>query len=82
MEEGFFYAKAAAFIAAGLCMALGSFGPSIGQGLVGMKACENIGKYPEGSSKIRMAMILSLAAIETSSIYCLLIAAALIFLNK
>jgi F-type H+-transporting ATPase subunit c len=82
MEDGIFYVKAAAFVAAGLCMALGSFGPSIGQGLVGMKACENIGKYPENSNNIRMAMLLALAAIETSSIYCLVISFFLILLNK
>lgn len=79
--EGIFYAKAAAFIAAALVMGLGSIGPAIGQGLIGMKACENIGKYPENANNIRNAMIIALALVETCALYCLLIALALIYLS-
>lgn len=73
------YAKVAACIGAAIAMGLGSLGPAIGQGLVGMKACENIGKYPESSSKIRTAMILAMGLVETSAIYALIVALAIIF---
>lgn len=75
--DGIFYAKAAAFIGAAITMGFGSLGPAIGQGIIGMKACENIGKYPESASKIRTAMTLALAVVESSAIYCFIIAGAL-----
>ena len=57
MVDGIFYAKAAAFIGAALAMSIGSAGPSLGQGLVAMKACESIGKYPANASAVQRAMI-------------------------
>jgi F-type H+-transporting ATPase subunit c len=74
------YAKAAACIAAGIAMGIGSLGPALGQGLVGMKACENLGKYSESSSQIRTLMIVAMGIIESSAIYALLISGALVYL--
>lgn len=76
--DGIFYAKAAAYIGAAIAMGIGAIGPALGQGLVGMKACENIGKYPESSGKIRTTMMIAMGLVETSAIYALLIAGALI----
>lgn len=73
------YAKAAACIGAAIAMGLGSIGPALGQGMVGMKACENIGKYPESAGKIRTAMILAMGLVETSAIYALIVALTIIF---
>ena len=72
--DGIFYAKAAGYIGAAIAMGLGSLGPALSQGLIAMKACENIGKYPESAGKIRTAMIMGLSVVESSAIYCLLIA--------
>lgn len=76
MEEGIFYAKAAAFMGAAIAMGLGSIGPALGQGLIGMKACEGIAKEkdPEVASKIRTTMMIAMGLVETSAIYCFLIA--------
>lgn len=71
--------KVAAFIGAAITMAIGTIGPAIGQGMVGTKACEMIGKNPENASKIRTAMLISMTLIETSAIYALLISLLLIF---
>ena len=76
--DGVFYAKAAAFIGAAIAMGFGSIGPDLGQGLIGMKACESIGKFPESSGKVRTTMMIAMGLVETSAIYCLLIAGALI----
>jgi F-type H+-transporting ATPase subunit c len=76
--EGVFYAKAAAFLGAALAMGIGTVGPALGQGLIGMKACESIGKYPESSGKIRTTMMIAMGLVETSAIYALMIAGALI----
>lgn len=75
------YAKAAAFLGAAIAMGVGAIGPALGQGLIGMKACENIGKYPESSGKIRTTMMIAMGLVETSAIYALMVAGALILLN-
>ncbi|MBT3455782.1 ATP synthase F0 subunit C [bacterium] len=76
------YAKAAAYLGAAFAMGVGAIGPSIGQGLIGTKACESIGKYPESASKIRTTMMISMAIVESSALYAFLIAGLLIFFNK
>ena len=47
--------------------------------MIGAKACENIGKYPESSGKIRMAMMIAMGIVESSSIYAFIIAIMLIW---
>lgn len=79
--DGVFIAKAAAFIGAALAMGVGSVSPAYGQGVVGAKACENIGKYPESARDIRNAMFLAMGMIETSAIYALLIAGGILTLG-
>jgi F-type H+-transporting ATPase subunit c len=82
VEEGIYYAKAAAFMGAAIAMGVGALGPALGQGLIGMKACENIGKYPESAGKIRTTMMIAMGLVETSAIYCLMVAGFLIILNR
>ena len=53
-------------------------GPALGQGLIGMKACENIGKYPENAGQIRTTMMLAMGLVETPAIFALIIALLLI----
>ena len=74
-------AKAAALLGAAFAMGIGSLSPAYGQGLIGAKACENIGKYPASSDKIFRAMIMAMAIVESSAVYALLIALLLIFFN-
>ena len=80
--EGVFWAQAAAFLGAALAMGIGSIGPSIGQGLVGMKACESIGKYPESASKVQTTMFVAMGIVETSAIYALIIAGFLVWIGQ
>lgn len=80
-EFGVFYVKAAAFIGAALAVGIGNVGPALGQGMVGMKAVEGIGKYPESAGKIRTTMMIAMGMIEASAIYCLMIAGGLIYFN-
>lgn len=76
--EGIVIAKAAACIGAAVTMGLGAVGPSIGQGLIAMKACENIGKYPESANQIRTTMLIAISMVETVAIYSLLVAGGLL----
>ena len=80
--DGFFYAKAAAFLGAAITMGFGSLGPALGQGIIAMKACENIGKYPESANKIRQTMMMALIIVESSAIYCLLISGGLLLFGS
>jgi F-type H+-transporting ATPase subunit c len=81
MEE-MVLAKAAAFISAALVMGIGSISPAYGQGLIGAKACESIGKYPESEKNIRATMIIALSLVESSAIYCFLIAIILVLFKS
>jgi len=82
MVEGIFYVKAAAFVSAALVMGIGSIGPALGQGLIGMRACENLGKYPQSAKDIKTLMLLAMTITETVAIYAFVVALLLIVLPK
>lgn len=79
MVDGIFYAKAAACLGAAIAVGIGFLGPALGQGAIGMKACENIGKYPESANKIRQLMFIGMSIVETLAIYVLLVALGLLY---
>lgn len=72
------WVKVAAYIAAGVCMGIGTIGPSLGQGFIGGKACENLAKRPESAGIISRTMIIAMVFVESSAIYALLISLLLI----
>jgi F-type H+-transporting ATPase subunit c len=76
--EGIYAAKVAAFVGAAFVMAIGSMAPAYGQAMVASKALENIGKYPQSTKDITFVLYASLAVIESSAIYALLISFMLI----
>lgn len=82
MENMAHYAKAAAYIAAAFAISIGTLGPAIAQGLIGARACENLGKYPESSGLLRTVMLIALSFVETSSIYAFIVACALLWLGS
>ncbi len=71
--------KVAAYIAAGVCMGIGTLGPALGLGFIGGKACESLGKRPESASAIERTMIVALAFVESTAVYALLISLVLLF---
>ncbi len=75
------YVKAVAYIAAAFVVAVGTFGPAIAQGLIGSKACENVGKYPESAGNIRMAMMIAMVFPETLSLFAMLIAIIILLMS-
>lgn len=60
-------------IVKGFATAIGVATPAIGQGYIGGKAVEAIGRNPEATGKILPILLLAAALSETSSIYTLLI---------
>lgn len=73
------WVKVAAYLSAGICMGIGTLGPSLGQGFIGSKACDAIGQKPENVNVVMRTMIIALAFVESTAIYSLLIALILIF---
>jgi F-type H+-transporting ATPase subunit c len=71
----FYYAMAA--IAAGIGVGIGALGCGIGTA----KACEGIARNPGASGKITTSLIIGLAMIESLTIYALVVALILIFVN-
>ena len=71
--------KALALLAAGISMGFGAIGPGIGEGFVGGKACEAIGKRPDEANLITKTMIIGQSISETTGIYALVVALILIF---
>ena len=72
---------AASVIAAGLAVGLGAIGPGIGQGTAAGQAVEGIARQPEAEGKIRATLILSLAFLESLTIYGLVVSLVLLFAN-
>jgi F-type H+-transporting ATPase subunit c len=73
------WVKVAQYCAAGLCMGIGTIGPSLGQGFIGAKACENLAKRPESASLISRTMMIAMVFVEATAIYALVISLLLIF---
>jgi F-type H+-transporting ATPase subunit c len=71
--------EAAKLLAAGICMGLGAIGSGIGEGYVGGKALEAIGRNPSISGKIIPNMIVAMAITESTAIYSLLITFLILF---
>ena len=71
----------ASVIAAGLSVGLAAIGPGQGQGCAAGYALEGIARQPEAEGKIRGALLLSFAFMESLTIYGLVVALALFFAN-
>lgn len=72
---------AASVVGAGLAVGLGAIGPGVGQGTAAGYAVEGIARQPEAEGKIRGALLLSFAFMESLTIYGLVVALALLFAN-
>ena len=73
MEQFAAYFVACAY-AAGLGIAISSFGCGIAQGIGLRSAVEGIARNPESSGKVTVTMLIGLAMIESLCIYALVIA--------
>ncbi|MBW4419602.1 ATP synthase F0 subunit C [Myxacorys almedinensis] len=72
---------AASVLAAALAIGLAAIGPGIGQGNASGSAVEGIARQPEAEGKIRGTLLLTLAFMESLTIYGLVIALVLLFAN-
>ena len=70
-----------ALMGAGIGAGLVSIGAGLGIGRIGGQAMEAIARQPEAEGKIRGALLLSFAFMESLTIYGLVVALALLFAN-
>lgn len=68
-------------ITAGLTIAIGSIGPALGEGRAVAQALSAIAQQPDESGTITRTLFVGLAMIESTAIYCFVVAMILIFAN-
>ncbi len=68
-------------IASGLTIAIGSIGPALGEARALAQALNSIAQQPDESNTITRTLFVGLAMIESTAIYCFVVAIILIFAN-
>ncbi|MCB1311587.1 MAG: F0F1 ATP synthase subunit C [Sedimentitalea sp.] len=66
---------------AGLTMAVGSLGPALGEGRAAATALSAIAQQPDAAPTLTRTLFVSLAMIESTAIYCFVVAMILLFAN-
>lgn len=68
-------------VTAGLTVAIGSFGAALGEGRAAAAAMAAIAQQPDAAPSLSRTLFVSLAMVESSGIYCFVVALILIFAN-
>ena len=68
-------------LGASLTMALGAIGAAIGESRIGATAMDALARQPDESGSITRTLFVSLAMVESTAIFCLVIALVLLFAN-
>mgnify|MGYP002620812997 CR=1 FL=1 len=66
---------------AGLTIAIGSVGPALGEGRAVAQALAAMAQQPDEAGTISRTLFVGLAMIESTAIYCFVVAMILIFAN-
>jgi F-type H+-transporting ATPase subunit c len=75
------YLKLASIMAAAIAVSFGALGPALAEGRAVAAAMDAIARQPEASGTLSRTLFVGLAMIETTAIYCLVIALLLLFAN-
>ncbi len=79
--ESVTFVAIASVVTAGLCMAIGSIGPALGQGRSIQSALSSIAQQPDERNSLTRTLFVGLAMIESIAIYCFVISMILVFAN-
>lgn len=71
----------ASIISAGICMGIGAIGPALGEGRAAAQALSSIAQQPDMTATITRTLFVSLAMIESTAIYALVVAMIVLFAN-
>ena len=72
---------AISILTAGLTVSFGAIGPALGEGRTAAAALSAIAQQPDAASTISRTLFVSLAMIESTAIYCFVVAMILLFAN-
>ncbi len=72
---------AISIVMAGLTIAIGSIGPALGEARTAAQALAAIAQQPDEANTITRTLFVSLAMIESTAIYCFVVAMILLFAN-
>ena len=68
-------------VTAGFTVSIGSIAPALGEGRAVAQALEAISRQPEAADTITRTLFVGLAMVESTAIYCLVVALVLLFAN-
>ena len=68
-------------IVAGATIAIGTIGPAFAEGKALATALEAIGRQPDASGTISRTLFVGLAMVESTAIYCLVMAFIILFVK-
>lgn len=68
-------------VSAGLCMTIGSIAPALGEARALSQALAAIAQQPDETNAITRTVFVGMAMVESTAIYCLVVAMILIFAN-
>ncbi len=68
-------------ITSGLTIAIGSIGPALGEGRALAQALTAMAQQPDESGSITRTLFVGLAMVESTAIYCFVVALILVFAN-
>jgi F-type H+-transporting ATPase subunit c len=71
----------ASIFSAGIGIAIGAIGPSLGEGRALAQALNSIAQQPDETTTITRTLFVGLAMVESTAIYCFVVAMILIFAN-
>jgi F-type H+-transporting ATPase subunit c len=71
----------ASVIASGLCIGIGAIGSSLGEGRALAQALSSIAQQPDETNSITRTLFVGMAMVESTAIYCFVVAMILIFAN-
>lgn len=71
----------ASIVTAGLAIAIGAIGPALGEGRALAQALSALAQQPDEANTITRTLFVGLAMVESTAIYCFVIAMILIFAN-
>jgi len=71
----------ASIIVAGLTMALGALGAALGESRIGAAGMDALARQPDEAGSITRNQFVALAMVESTAIFCLVIALVLLFAN-
>jgi F-type H+-transporting ATPase subunit c len=72
---------AVSIFTAGLTIGIGSIGPALGEGRALSQALSALAQQPDEANTITRTLFVGLAMIESTAIYCFVVAMILIFAN-